>query len=98
MLKINLLIVLVIIYLVAINAISYTNEALADEVTELPGLNTPIKFRHFSGYLSVENNTKFLHYWLVESMENPADDPLAFWTNGGPGCSGLLGFLTEQGN
>lgn len=38
-----------------------------------------------------------MHYWFVESMSNPATDPVAFWTNGGPGCSGLIGFMTEQG-
>jgi len=30
-------------------------------------------------------------------MNNPTADPLAFWTNGGPGCSGLIGFMTEMG-
>ncbi|RYG65898.1 S10 family peptidase [archaeon] len=34
---------------------------------------------------------------FVESMNQPTTDPLAFWTNGGPGCSGLIGFMTEQG-
>jgi carboxypeptidase C (cathepsin A) len=38
-----------------------------------------------------------MHYWFVESMNDPVNDPIAFWTNGGPGCSGLLGFMTEQG-
>jgi hypothetical protein len=37
------------------------------------------------------------HYWFVESSGNPSGDPLTFWTNGGPGCSGLLGFFTEMG-
>lgn len=35
---------------------------------------------------------------FVESIQSPSKDPLAFWTNGGPGCSGLIGFLTEQGS
>jgi carboxypeptidase C (cathepsin A) len=74
----------------------YGSDALADEVTNLPGLNEPINFRQFSGYLSI-GDTKQIHYWFVESEKSPSTDPLVFWTNGGPGCSGLLGFMTEQG-
>jgi len=63
----------------------YTPEALQDEVVNLPGAeNLNIPFRQFSGYLSV-SETKHLHYWFVESSRDPVKDPLAFWTNGGPG-------------
>ena len=79
------------------NTNSYTLDALMDQVTELSGLNHDINFNQFSGYLKLENTQKNIHYWLVESESNPATDPLVFWTNGGPGCSGLIGFLTEQG-
>jgi hypothetical protein len=66
----------------------YTTEALADQITKLPGAeNLNIEFNQFSGYLEIpgsEGASKFIHYWFVESMNNPASDPLAFWTNGGP--------------
>lgn len=67
-----------------------------DEVKFLPGLAKQPDFRHFSGYLSVAGG-KHLHYWFVESQNDPSTDPLVLWLNGGPGCSSLDGFMTEHG-
>jgi hypothetical protein len=45
------------------SANAYTQEALADQVTSLPGAeNLDINFNHFSGYLTVAE-TKQMHYW-----------------------------------
>lgn len=38
-----------------------------------------------------------LFYYFVESQNNASGDPLLFWINGGPGCSGLSGFFFESG-
>jgi carboxypeptidase C (cathepsin A) len=77
---------------------------LADEVINLPGTENlgPLNFRQFSGYLQIlgvnGKLSKNMHYWFVQSQsDDAANDPLTFWTNGGPGCSGLIGFATEQG-
>ncbi|XP_072237439.1 lysosomal protective protein [Leuresthes tenuis] len=67
-----------------------------DEITFLPGLQKQPSFRQFSGYLSVADG-KHLHYWFVESQNNPSSDPVVLWLNGGPGCSSLDGLLTEHG-
>ena len=75
----------------------YTKDALQDQITTLPGLNMELKFNQFSGYLNLNGTKKNIHYWLVESELNSNTAPLVFWTNGGPGCSGLIGFMTEQG-
>lgn len=69
-----------------------------DEIKNLPGLEEPINFRQFSGYLEADEKGKsFNHYWLVESQSDPENDPLVLWLNGGPGCSSLGGLFTELG-
>ena len=79
-----------------------TPEAQADWITSLPGITdhalAALGFRMFSGYLTVSaRNGRHIFYWYVESQGNPTTDPVLFWTNGGPGCSGLLGFGQEHG-
>ena len=88
-------IAVVLISLFSVIAGSYTKEALQDQVLEMPGLSYKPAFNQFSGYIQLSGTEKQIHYWLVEA-EIP-DAPLVFWTNGGPGCSGLIGFMTEQG-
>ncbi|XP_798670.2 lysosomal protective protein [Strongylocentrotus purpuratus] len=79
---------------------SFINVVLAayapDEVTNLPGLKTQPTFRHYSGYLNASGEDR-LHYWFVESENDPANDPVVLWMNGGPGCSSMDGMLSELG-
>jgi carboxypeptidase C (cathepsin A) len=70
----------------------YTTEAIADKVDALPRA-TKVLSNQFSGYLDV-TPTKMLHYMYFESENSPSADSIVFWTNGGPGCSGLLGLFT----
>ncbi|KAH7722453.1 Protein F41C3.5, partial [Aphelenchoides avenae] len=68
----------------------------ADEIVDLPGLSFKPNFKHYSGYLNA-SETRFLHYWFVESQGSASKDPLVFWFNGGPGCSSMEGLLAEHG-
>ena len=68
-----------------------------EKISNLPG-QPQVSFDQYSGYIVLNNKTnKSLFYWFQESQNNPSTDPIALWTNGGPGCSGLAGALIEQG-
>lgn len=78
------------------NLSEYTLAAQQDFISSLPRTTTAFYSKHFSGYLSI-SSTKNLHYYFIESENNVNTDPVMFWTNGGPGCSGMIGLFTEFG-
>ena len=65
-----------------------------DAVQSLPDYNYNGLF--YSGYLSV-SPVKYFHYIFQESDFNPDRKPLVLWLNGGPGCSSMEGWASENG-
>jgi len=54
----------------------------------------------YSGYYKIDEEKKtneHYFYWMFESRNDPKTDPLVLWLTGGPGCSGMLALLNENG-
>jgi cathepsin A (carboxypeptidase C) len=49
----------------------------------------------YTGWLDVGH--KHLFFWYFDSQNDPVNDPLTLWMNGGPGASSMLGLFQEIG-
>jgi cathepsin A (carboxypeptidase C) len=51
--------------------------------------------KQYTGWLDV--GSKHIFFWYFESQDKPTVDPLLLWLTGGPGGSGMIGMLQENG-
>ena len=72
-------------------------------VKSLPGWNEPLPSPWYSGFTycgkppGYPDGKMYTHWVFIESENNPAEDPVVLWYNGGPGASSMFGLLVELG-
>ena len=52
--------------------------------------------RQWTGTVDVTDEHR-LFYWFFDSRNDPENDPIIFWINGGPGGSSMMGLFAEMG-
>lgn len=52
--------------------------------------------RSFTGFVNLAEDVHSF-FWFFESRNDPANDPITLWLNGGPGSDSLLGLFQELG-
>jgi len=68
-----------------------------EQVRTLDGYGDLKRFQMFSGYVSLPETEKQIHYIATLAQANWTTAPVIFWFNGGPGCSSMLGLMQEHG-
>jgi len=50
-----------------------------------------------TGFVTVDDHSDDLFYWLFESRNAPETDPVVMWLTGGPGCASEVALFYENG-
>jgi len=72
------------------------------EVTSLPGWEGPLLSKTYCGFADAGTppsgeGTMHFNYIFLESENDPANDPVVVWYNGGPGAASMFGLFVELG-
>jgi len=72
------------------------------EVKSLPGWDGPLLSKAYCGFTDAGTppngeGTMHFNYVFIESENDPANDPVIVWYNGGPGADSMFGMFVELG-